>query len=203
MNRTYLKHLTASETELLLQAEPQRLVELDEDELGDLHQRMRRASRKYRTLHRRQAAAQVADDRSRGKASAKNERTAVKAEAFEVALAQVSTALGKAARASAREIKAERLAMAAGSGKAPASRSAPRRAERGRRVMTAARAAPPVRRAHRPRPRARHRPRQREPGGRQSGMPADRSGRDGSSGSESTGARRVARLCVSSTSTAR
>ena len=124
MNRTYLKHLTASETELLLLAEPKRLAELDEDELGDLHQRMRRASRKYRTLHRRQAAAQVADDRSRGKASAKNERTAVKAEAFEVALAQVSAALGKAARASAREIKAERLAMAAGSHKETASRSA-------------------------------------------------------------------------------
>ena len=116
MNKAFRKYLTASETELIVATEPRRLAELDEDELSDLLQRVRRASRKYRVLHRRQAAAQVGEDRSRAKAATKNVRTAVKAEVFEEALARTSAALAKAARASARELKAERLAMASGSG---------------------------------------------------------------------------------------
>lgn len=115
MNTVYTKYLSASEVELLLDAEPRRLNILDEDQLGDLHQRIRRAGRKYRILHRRQAAAQVPKDRGRAQASTKNVRTAVKAEAFEDALARVSSALAKAARASARELKVERLAMASSS----------------------------------------------------------------------------------------
>ena len=75
---------------------------------------MRRASRKYRKLHRRQASAQVRADRGRGKAAAKNQRSAVKAEVFEDALARVSRSLSKAAKESAAELKAERLAMAQG-----------------------------------------------------------------------------------------
>ena len=119
MNKAFRKYLTASETELIVATEPRRLAELDEDELSDLLQRVRRASRKYRVLHRRQAAAQVAEDRSRAKAATKNVRTAVKAEVFEEALARTSAALAKAARASARELKAERLAMASGGGSRP------------------------------------------------------------------------------------
>jgi hypothetical protein len=128
MNKSFRKYLTASETELLLSAEPRRLAELDEDQLSDLLQRLRRASRKYRTLHRRQAAAQVGEDRSRAKASTKNLRTAVKAEAFEEALARTSAALARAARATARELKAERLDLAARtSGRpTPVSASTPR-----------------------------------------------------------------------------
>jgi hypothetical protein len=74
-------------------------------------------------LHRRQASAQVGEDRSRAKAATKNLRTAVKAEAFEDALARTSAALAKAARATARELKAERLELAARAGGRPASGS--------------------------------------------------------------------------------
>jgi hypothetical protein len=135
MNKAFRKYLTASETELILATEPRRLAELDEDELSDLLQRVRRASRKYRVLHRRQAAAQVTEDRSRAKAATKNVRTAVKAEVFEEALARTSAALAKAARATARDLKAERLAMAASGGAGPktsASRSGTRPATRSR-----------------------------------------------------------------------
>lgn len=119
MNQSFRKHLTDSEVELIEATKPANLEGMGEDELGDLHDRVRRASRKYRKLHRRQASAQVGADRSRGKASAKNLRTAVKAEVFEDALAQVSRALAKVAKESARELKAERLAAARGEGSGP------------------------------------------------------------------------------------
>jgi hypothetical protein len=120
VNSAFRKHLTAAETELIEATKPQNLSGLDEDELGDLHDRVRRASRKYRKLHRRQASGQVRSDRSRGAAAAKNTRSAVKAEAFEDALARVSRALAKAAKTSADELKAERLAAASKSKSGPA-----------------------------------------------------------------------------------
>lgn len=112
MNKAFRKYLTDSEIELIESTKPTNLSGLDEDELGDLHDRVRRASRKYRKLHRRQASAQVRADRGRGKAAAKNQRSAVKAEVFEDALARVSRSLSKAAKDSAAELKAERLALA-------------------------------------------------------------------------------------------
>ncbi len=124
MNKAFRKYLTDAEVQLIEETKPAALAELDEDELGDLHDRVRRASSKYRKLHRRQASAQVRSDRGRGKAAAKNPRSAVKAEVFEDALARVSRALSKAAKASAAELKAKRLAAAkagsAGPKKAPA-----------------------------------------------------------------------------------
>ena len=113
MNKAFRKHLTDGEIELIESTKPANLRGLDEDDLGDLHDRVRRASRKYRKLHRRQASQQVRRDGSRGAASAKNQRSGVKAEVFEDALARVSRALSKAAKESAAELKAERLAAAA------------------------------------------------------------------------------------------
>lgn len=112
MNKAFRKYLTDSEVELIESTKPTNLSGLDEDELGDLHDRVRRASRKYRKLYRRQASAQVRADRGRGKAAAKNQRSVVKAEVFEDALARVSRSLSKAAKDSAAELKAERLTLA-------------------------------------------------------------------------------------------
>ncbi len=124
MNKAFRKYLTDAEVELIEETKPANLAELDEDDLGELHNRVRRASSKYRKLHRRQASAQVRNDRGRGKAAAKNPRSAAKAEVFEDALARVSRSLSKAAKASAAELKAERLAAAkagsAGPGRAAA-----------------------------------------------------------------------------------
>jgi hypothetical protein len=119
VNQAFRKHLTAGEVDLIEATKPENLRTLDEDDLGDLHDRVRRASRKYRTLHRRQASARVSADRSRGKASAKNQRSAVKAEVFEDALARVSRALAKVAKETSAELKAERLAAARGESSGP------------------------------------------------------------------------------------
>jgi hypothetical protein len=112
VNKSFRKYLTDSEVQLIEETKPASLAVLDEDGLGDLHNRVRRASSKYRKLHRRQASAQVRADRGRGKAAAKNLRAAVKAEVFEDALARVSRSLGKAAKAAAADLKAERIAAA-------------------------------------------------------------------------------------------
>jgi hypothetical protein len=123
VNKSFRKYLTDAEVQLIEETKPASLAALDEDALGDLHNRVRRASSKYRKLHRRQASAQVLADGGRGKAAAKNPRSAVKAEVFEDALARVSRSLSKAAKASAAELKAERLAAAragsAGPGRDP------------------------------------------------------------------------------------
>jgi hypothetical protein len=112
MNNQIWGMLNASEQQLLRQVEPAALARLDEDELADLHDRVRRARNKYSKLYRRRAGAQVGRDRSRGGAHAQHARTVAKAEAFEDALATVSRQLAKAAQASARELRAERLAAA-------------------------------------------------------------------------------------------
>jgi len=112
VNQAVRKHLTSAEVELIEATKATNLTSLDEDELGDLHHRVRRASAKYRKLHRRQASEQVGKDRSRAKASTKNVRTLVKAEVFEDALARVSRSLSAAAKKSATELKVERLAAA-------------------------------------------------------------------------------------------
>jgi hypothetical protein len=101
--------LNEAEKGLLRQTERASLTRLDEDELIDLHARVRRARNKYSTLYRRRASAQVKEDADRAKAHAQHARTAAKAEAFEDALARVSHALGKAARARAVALRAERL----------------------------------------------------------------------------------------------
>jgi len=108
--------LSESEGALVAETARDRLRELDEDELVALHDRVRKARTKHVQLHRRQAAAAVS---AKGGRSSAPRRDASKAEIFEDALARVSTALAAAARRSAAELKAERLAAAKSSTPAP------------------------------------------------------------------------------------
>jgi hypothetical protein len=105
-----LNSLTEAELMIARSASPGALADLDEDALLELHDRVRRARKKYLGQYRRQAASKVSDVGGRGKAYAQNQRARDKAEVFETALARVSTALAKAARRSAADLKAERLA---------------------------------------------------------------------------------------------
>ena len=126
MNKATWGMLNESEKALLRQAEGSSLAQLDEDELIDLHTRVRRARTKYSTLYRRRASAQVKQDAGRVKAHAQHARTVAKAEAFEDALARVSAALGKAARVRAAALRAERLEAAkrqGGSARPPGKRT--------------------------------------------------------------------------------
>ena len=109
MNNATWAMLNDSEKALLRLVESSSLARLDEDEIIDLHTRVRRARNKYATLYRRRAGAQVKKDTDRAKAHAQHARTAAKAEAFESALARVSQVLARAARAQAATLRAERL----------------------------------------------------------------------------------------------
>jgi hypothetical protein len=107
-----LNSLTETEMALIRETEPARLADLDEDGIAALHTRIRRARDKYVKLYRREASARVVEIGARGQARPKNRRNAQKAEVFEDALARVSRALAVAAKRSADELKAERLAAA-------------------------------------------------------------------------------------------
>lgn len=112
MDATLRSMLNETERALLRSAEPKQLKKLDEDELGELHNRIRRARNKYSKLYRRRVKEQVGSDRARGRASASHTKAARRAEGFEDALARVSTRLATLAEAAAEELKAERLAAA-------------------------------------------------------------------------------------------
>ncbi len=112
MNPTELDMFSATEQTLLVQTERERLAKMSEDELDELFTRVRRARTKYTKLYRRQSADLVAAKSSRAGTSTSNQRTKRKAEILEDSLARVATALGAAARATAKELKAERLAAA-------------------------------------------------------------------------------------------
>lgn len=105
--------LNDAEQELLRSTTVTAMRKLDEAELLVLHDRVRRARTKYVTLHRRRGSARVRADRSRTRSDAAGERTLVKAEAFEDALARVSGRLAEVAAKAAEALKAERLAAAA------------------------------------------------------------------------------------------
>jgi lysyl-tRNA synthetase class I len=104
--------LNETEQALLRAVQSRELKRLDEDELAELHDRVRRARNKYSKLYRRRSSERVTSDRSRGRASAANATAARKAEGFEDALAKVSERLAQVAAAAAEELKAERLAAA-------------------------------------------------------------------------------------------
>lgn len=106
--------LNDTEQDLLRQVEPKKLDKLDEDGLAELHDRIRRARNKYTKLYRRRSADEVRSAGARSKGHKRHARTLVKAEAFEEALAEVSTRLAKAAKASAAALKKERIAAARG-----------------------------------------------------------------------------------------
>ena len=128
MNRKLLALLTDSERELVLETTPENLQRLDEDQLIELHDRIRRARNKYTKLFRRQASAQVRADRSRARTAETNTGTHAKAEVFEDALATVSRRLAAVAKAQAAEIRAARLEAArANKPTKPAPKAAPKR----------------------------------------------------------------------------
>lgn len=107
-----LNTMRRDELDLLRETEPDRMAELDEDALLDLHGRVRRARTKYVKLYRRQASTQIATAGGRGAARPRNRRNADKAEVFETALARVSKRVDVVARRAAAQLKAERLAAA-------------------------------------------------------------------------------------------
>lgn len=112
MDQATRRMLNDAEQQLLRECTPAKLRKLDEDALVELHTRVRRARTKYSKLYRRRAGERVQKDRGRAKASAVNQRTLVKAEVFEEALADVSAQLAKVAAKRARELRDERLATA-------------------------------------------------------------------------------------------
>ena len=112
MNKAVLNSLTEAEGGLVRETEPDALAELDEDELLDLHVRVRRARTKYSKLYRRAAAASVDARGGRGVSYAKNQRNRDKAEVFELALARVSKEVSVVARKAAADLRTERIAAA-------------------------------------------------------------------------------------------
>ncbi|MFN8146501.1 MAG: hypothetical protein U0R76_03455 [Candidatus Nanopelagicales bacterium] len=112
MDKGMLAVLTDTERLLVAQTDRASLAKLDEDQLADLHDRIRKARNKASGQYRRGASARVKDVGGRGKANAQNQRARDRAEVYETALAAVSTALAAAARRSAAELKADRIAQA-------------------------------------------------------------------------------------------
>jgi hypothetical protein len=121
MSQAILNSLTEDEWLLVDATSADKLSGLDEDELLELHTRVRRARTKYVKLYRRSASVGVQQHGGRGVAYPKNQRNRDRAEVFEGALAQVSKQLGVVARKAAAELRAERLAEArANRGSGPA-----------------------------------------------------------------------------------
>ena len=97
---------------LLRELKRKNLDGLDEDELADLHRRVRRARAKHTKNYRRSAAKRVRKAGARGAARPSNRKAAQRAERFESALATVSGRLAVEAQRSADALRAERLAAA-------------------------------------------------------------------------------------------
>ncbi|TCC03646.1 hypothetical protein [Kribbella soli] len=142
MNQGLLNSLTEAERLLVAEAERDALKQLDEDELLDLHQRIRRARTKYVKNYRRGASAAVADVGGRGLSYARNQRDRDKAELFESVLATVSREVAAAARRASMELRAERIAAgrsarpALATAKRPAGKPAPATSTRPRTAKT-------------------------------------------------------------------
>jgi hypothetical protein len=90
MEKALLAVLTDAERLLVLETEPAALAALDEDAVGELHARVRRARNKYVGQYRRGGATKVRGTGGRGKARQQNTTARTKAEAFEQALSRVS-----------------------------------------------------------------------------------------------------------------
>lgn len=127
MNPTELYSLfSAKEQTLLVATEAARLKDMTEDELDVLLTMVRRERNKYSKLYRRQSSALVEAKSSRAGTSTSNQRTRRKAEIFEDTLARVARALSVAARASANELKRERLQAASDAKGNPRAKTAAR-----------------------------------------------------------------------------
>jgi hypothetical protein len=112
MNAGLMAVLTDNERLLVAETEPTQLSRLDEDDAAALETRIRRARNKYSGQYRRTATERVIEQGGRGKARPQNLRAAMKAEAFEEALARVSRRVSDLARQAARDLRAERLEAA-------------------------------------------------------------------------------------------
>lgn len=112
MNQAVLRTLTEPELALVRESEPAALRDLTEDELLDLHTRVRRARSKHVKVYRRGAALTVGEARGRGSAYGRNQNARNKAELFESLLARVSRQVAVAARRSSDELRRQRLADA-------------------------------------------------------------------------------------------
>ena len=124
MNQGLLNSLTEAERVLVAETERDALKGLDEDELLDLHQRIRRARTKYVKNYRRAASAAVADVGGRGMSYPRNQRDRDKAELFESVLAKVSREVAVVANRASMQLRAERLEAArAAKAAAPAMRA--------------------------------------------------------------------------------
>ncbi|TDW77401.1 hypothetical protein [Kribbella pratensis] len=124
MNQGLLNSLTEAERLLVAETERDALKGLDEDELLDLHQRIRRARTKYVKNYRRAASAAVADVGGRGMSYPRNQRDRDKAELFESVLAKVSREVAVVANRASMQLRSERLEAArAAKAAAPAMRA--------------------------------------------------------------------------------
>jgi hypothetical protein len=137
MNKATFHSLTAAEQALVLDTEPPRLLEFDEEELLALHDRVRRERKKALSVYRRAASSRVEAKGARGTARmGAPGREALKAEVWEECLARVSARLATLARASAKALKDERLAAARGESRpgdpTPAAGRAPTTTQRAR-----------------------------------------------------------------------
>jgi hypothetical protein len=125
MNAALMAVLSDNEQMLVAETEPSELAGLDEDDAVALETRIRRARNKYSGQYRRMAAGRVPEQGGRGMARPMNKRAAMKAEAFEEALARVSRRVSILSRRAARDLRRERLAAARGDGQPPAAAAAP------------------------------------------------------------------------------
>jgi hypothetical protein len=112
VNLTIVKTLPKGEQSLIMDTRPKRLAGLSEDQLLELHGRVRRGRNKYKKNFRRGAAKQVKAKGSRAVATKERRADAQRREVFEDALARVSDRLAKAARRSADDLRTKRLARA-------------------------------------------------------------------------------------------
>jgi hypothetical protein len=120
MDKAVLNSMPDTERMLVAETDRDAMAGLDEDELLELHQRIRRARTKYVKNYRRAASAAVSARGGRGRSYPQNRRDRDRAEVFEEALARVSRRLGVVASESAKALKAERLEAARSDGAGPA-----------------------------------------------------------------------------------
>lgn len=141
MNQALLNSLTDAERLLMAETERDVLKGLDEDELLELHQRIRRARTKYVKNYRRAASSAVASRGGRGFSYPKNQRDRGKAELFESALARVSREVAAAATRASTQLRTERIEAARSNGStAPATKTTKTTATRTTQANKAARA---------------------------------------------------------------
>lgn len=112
MKQSVLRSLSEKDAALLIETKRRNMETLDEEELLDLHTRVRRARNKHSKNYRRSAAERVQSTGTRGGARPSNQRNRDRAEALEDALARVSRRLATVARRSATALRVERLAAA-------------------------------------------------------------------------------------------